>query len=55
MPPYVGLNGKTRWRLHTMYLRSNADVSPDEAFYTSKTLTSAPPPYSSKEIARNCY
>ena len=36
MPPYVGLNEKTRWRLHTMYSRSNADISPGDEFYTSK-------------------
>ena len=22
MPPYVGLNGKTRWRLHTIRVRN---------------------------------
>ena len=33
MTPYVGLNGKTRWRLHT---RSNADISPGGEFYTFK-------------------
>ena len=25
-----------RWPLHTMYLRSNADISPGDEFYTSK-------------------
>ena len=28
--------GKTKWRLHTMYWRSNADISPGDEFYTTK-------------------
>ena len=36
VPPYVGLNGKTRWRLHTMYLHSNTNISRGDEFYTSK-------------------
>ena len=36
MTPYVGMNEKTRWRLHTMYYRSNADISPGDELYTSK-------------------
>ena len=35
MPPYVGMNEKTRWRLHTMYWRLNADISPGVEFYAS--------------------
>ena len=36
MTPYVGMNEKKRWRLHTMYQRSNADISPGDELYTSK-------------------
>ena len=36
MTPCVGMNEKTRWRLHTTYKRSNVDISPGDEFYTSK-------------------
>ena len=32
---------KMKWRLHTMYQRLNADISPGDEFYTSKALRSA--------------
>ena len=58
MPPYVGLNGKTKWRLHTcisvqtlifrqvvnLYVQGNLDL-----------LSGVAPSYSSKESALHCY
>ena len=60
MTPYVGLNEKTRWRLHTCISVQTLIFRLVMNFIRPKTLrhldllSGVAPSYSSKEIARNC-
>ena len=58
MPPYLGLNGKTRWRLHTMYSVQTLIFRQVVNLYVQghlDLLSGVAPSYSSKESALHCY